>query len=166
MRVLWFERDASSGFTAPSGWDRDAAALTTTHDLPTVAGWWRGRDIDWRETLELDPDPATTRQSREADRHALWTAMIASGAATGAQPPVDADAEVVDAAVAHVGLSACDLAIVPLEDLTGGIEQPNLPGTTEGHPNWRRRLPPGDGLDAPRTLARIDRLAAARRAAP
>ncbi|USB88925.1 4-alpha-glucanotransferase, partial [Burkholderia cenocepacia] len=48
MRVLWFERDAQGAFRPPSAWDRDAIATTSTHDLPTVAGWWRGVDLGWR----------------------------------------------------------------------------------------------------------------------
>ena len=48
MRVLWFERDAGGAFRPPSAWDRDAIAMPSTHDLPTVAGWWRGVDLAWR----------------------------------------------------------------------------------------------------------------------
>ncbi|WP_396333027.1 4-alpha-glucanotransferase [Burkholderia anthina] len=48
MRVLWFEREADGAFRPPSAWDRDTIALTSTHDLPTVAGWWRGVDVEWR----------------------------------------------------------------------------------------------------------------------
>ncbi|WP_322080858.1 4-alpha-glucanotransferase [Burkholderia sp. BCC1972] len=48
MRALWFERDADGTFRPPSAWDRDAIATTSTHDLPTVAGWWRGVDLAWR----------------------------------------------------------------------------------------------------------------------
>ena len=47
-------------FTPPSQWRRDAVAMTTTHDLPTVAGWWRGRDIDWRTELGMNPAIATS----------------------------------------------------------------------------------------------------------
>ncbi|MBR8168069.1 4-alpha-glucanotransferase [Burkholderia cenocepacia] len=48
MRVLWFERDADGAFRPPSAWDRDTIALTSTHDLPTITGWWRGVDLEWR----------------------------------------------------------------------------------------------------------------------
>src|SRR5262249_6500620 len=47
MRVLWFEKDANR-FRQPRKWARSAVAVTTTHDLPTVAGWWRGADIETR----------------------------------------------------------------------------------------------------------------------
>ncbi len=46
----------------------------------------------------------------------------------------------MDAAIAYVAASPCALAIVPIEDLLGLSEAPNLPGTVDEHPNWRRRL--------------------------
>jgi len=33
------------------------------------------------------------------------------------------------------------LLAVSLEDLLGVVDQPNIPGTINEHPNWRRRLP-------------------------
>lgn len=48
LRALWFERDPAGAFRAPGDWDRHAAATSSTHDLPTVAGWWRGVDLGWR----------------------------------------------------------------------------------------------------------------------
>jgi 4-alpha-glucanotransferase len=33
------------------------------------------------------------------------------------------------------------LLAISLEDLLGVIDQPNIPGTVDEHPNWRRRLP-------------------------
>jgi 4-alpha-glucanotransferase len=46
----------------------------------------------------------------------------------------------VDAAIAHIARTPAKLAVVPIEDILGEAEQPNLPGTTNEHPNWRRRL--------------------------
>jgi 4-alpha-glucanotransferase len=48
--------------------------------------------------------------------------------------------------------------MIPVEDLLGVEDGPNLPGTTDQHPNWRRRLPgiAGAMLDAPQVQARID----------
>ncbi|HMH95425.1 MAG TPA: 4-alpha-glucanotransferase, partial [Bradyrhizobium sp.] len=34
------------------------------------------------------------------------------------------------------------LLAISLEDLLGVIDQPNIPGTVNEHPNWRQRLPP------------------------
>jgi len=40
-RVLWFERQGSA-FVAPERYPPKAAACVSTHDLPTIAGWWSG----------------------------------------------------------------------------------------------------------------------------
>ena len=162
MRVLWFERDAE-GFVPPAKWSPDAVAMTGTHDLATIAGWWSGRDIDWTWDLGRKSDaidePAD-RAARADDRAALWSALD-----TGAKQPSPDDTDpVVDAAIAHVAGTPCALAIIPIEDLAGVIEQPNLPGTVDEHPNWRRRLPDTtEGLlQRPAVAARIDALNATR----
>jgi 4-alpha-glucanotransferase len=167
MRVLWFERDPQQHFTPPSTWSARAAAMTTTHDLPTVAGWWRGRDIEWRAQLEFASDPVAEAVARSEDRQKLWSAFRESGAATGDMPLPANTAAAVDAACVHVASSACELAIVPIEDVLGLEEQPNLPNTTYQHPNWRRRL---DGeaatiLDGEAASARLQNIARARNVA-
>jgi len=162
MRVLWFERTRRGDFSSPARWGRQAAALTTTHDLPTVAGWWRGRDIDWRAKIDGGPEPEAAREERADDRKRLWRAMIKSGAAKGDPPAAEETEPVVDAALAHVASADCDLALIAIEDVLGLVEQPNLPGTTDQHPNWRRRLPTGDGLGDPRAIGRLELLAKTR----
>ncbi len=165
MRVLWFEKDDDTHFRPPSRWTRGASAMTSTHDLPTVAGWWRGRDIDWNERLGRVDDVASARRERSDERGCLWRAMRDSGAAEGEAPGEWNGWEIADAAVAHVGRSGCELVMLPLEDALALEEAPNLPGTTDEHPNWRRRLP-GEAatlLDEPHVAARLDRLVQARR---
>lgn len=168
MRVLWFERDHDGAFTDPSRWSRRAAAMTTTHDLPTVVGWWQGRDIAWRCRLDRFPDAATAEAeeaARAADRRALWQAMCRSGAAAGEPPGTEAAEQVADAAIRHVGGAASALALLPVEDACALAEQPNLPGTVDGHPNWRRRLPAEavSIIDRTETRRRIAAFAASRR---
>ena len=158
MRVLWFERE-DGGFTSPDRWSKDAMAMTSTHDLPTVAGWWKGRDIDLAVELG-DMNEAERRAGREADRTALWTAFTDAGVATSVEPPAHSPEAVVDGAALFTAATPCELALIPVEDLLGLVEQVNLPGVVDGHPNWRRRLPdtPDALLDQPAVKARIDRL--------
>jgi 4-alpha-glucanotransferase len=139
MRVMPFETQGDR-LTPPSSYDAQAAAMTGTHDLPTVAGWWHGCDIEWNRRVGREvPDDAEATRSRE--RTGWWEGFVAAGVAEGPQPASDDGAPVVDAALSFVGRTPCDLAIVPLEDVAGLTEQPNLPGTTTEHPNWRRRMP-------------------------
>ncbi|MDE8651266.1 4-alpha-glucanotransferase [Novosphingobium album (ex Liu et al. 2023)] len=164
MRVLWFERAADEGFIGPQDYAPQSVAMTGTHDTATVAGWWTGRDLDWADRLDRFPADATRAQEesrREWDRGLLWS-TIGDGAP---RPAPEEPAPVVEAALRHIGRARSRLAIAPLEDLLALEEQPNLPGTTTEHPNWRRRLdaPLDELLDAPETARRIDTLAAARR---
>ncbi|MFC7609700.1 4-alpha-glucanotransferase [Teichococcus aestuarii] len=64
MRVMWFEQSGKS-FKDPARWTREAVSMTSTHDLPTVAGWWEGRDLLWRETLgtTLEGRPRRVRRN-------------------------------------------------------------------------------------------------------
>jgi len=144
MRVLWFERDAQSSFLPPRGWGSSAVAMTSTHDLPTVAGWWKGSDIDVRyehgrlgEGVSAD----SVKRERDQDRPRLWNAFVQEHVSEGPVPSPDETERVVDAAVQFVAKTEVPLSLIPLEDLLGQVEQPNLPGTITEHPNWRRRLP-------------------------
>ncbi|MFC4727282.1 4-alpha-glucanotransferase [Coralloluteibacterium thermophilus] len=142
IRVLWFERERDGGFRAPARWSRRAMATTTTHDLPSASGWWRGRDIEHRQALGLCDDAGAELRERERDARRLWEAMLAAGTAEGPPPPEWDGHPVARAAAATIGATPAPLAVLPLEDVLGLTEQPNLPGPTdEGHPNWRRRLP-------------------------
>ncbi len=162
MRVMWFERDGHR-FTPPHEWSRDAVAMTTTHDLPTVAGWWRGADIDVRRrhgVFRDDEAAEAEARARGGDRGALWRAFVEAGAAQGDPPPPENPEHAIAAAIGFVAKAQCRLAMLPLEDALGLQEQPNLPGTIDEHPNWRRRypLPADEMLDAPEVQARLQPL--------
>ena len=160
LRVMWFERTGAH-FNPPAAWTPTAVAMSTTHDLPTVAGWWQGNDIAWRGRLNMAGD---SLEQREADRAELWMAFRNSGATHAPIPAPENSDAAVDAACAHIGLAASTLALLPIEDALALPEQPNLPGTTHQHPNWRRRLPAAvDALiDRPDVAARLAALSRAR----
>ncbi len=142
-RVLWFERGPDQGFIAPEHYEAEALIAATTHDLPTIRGWWLGRDIDRREEAGLFPGEgeraAEEREERTRDRERLlsslrWHGVLPEG---GVGPEGEG---LVEAALRYLARTPGRMLIVQLEDLAGETEQPNLPGTTDQHPNWRRRL--------------------------
>jgi 4-alpha-glucanotransferase len=166
MRVLWFERNGHE-FSPPDAWDHEAVAMTSTHDLPTVAGWWHGKDIARRAEcgrLGVGVNEADVAAERATDRGVLWQAFVRAGAADGDVPPAHDTQPAVDAALTFVASTSAPICIQPIEDLIGVEEQPNLPGTIDEHPNWRRRLTANAGelLDEPHTAERVARLAARR----
>jgi 4-alpha-glucanotransferase len=160
MRVLWFERNEQS-FTAPAAWPVEAVAMTSTHDLPTVAGWWSGHDLHLRHHCGLLADLARESAARSVDRETLWRAFRAAKVSVGGVPTKDEGRRVVDAAVKFVAATPSQLALLPLEDALARQDQPNLPGTIDAQPNWRRRYPGKAGalLDPPDVRRRIELLA-------
>jgi 4-alpha-glucanotransferase len=161
LRVLWFEKQGDH-FKSPTSWSKSAVAVTTTHDLPTVAGWWRGEDIAWRNKLGMAGDDMSVR---DQERLQLWNAMVEAGVATYPMPAHDDVGAVADAACAFLGQTASTLALLPIEDALALPQQANLPGTVDEHPNWRRRLTEDAHiiLDRPDVAARLARLDHARR---
>lgn len=160
MRVLWFERERNR-FAPPRAWSADTAAMTSTHDLPTVAGWWRGADIETRAQIGLVEDIKKEEAERTKERRSLWRAFRRAGAAVGDLPAPATPLPVADAAVKFVAETPSELTLLPLEDALALEEQPNLPGTIDQHPNWRRRYPgkAEELLELPRVRQRIAPLA-------
>jgi 4-alpha-glucanotransferase len=150
-RIFMFERRGDGSFVAPGDYPPLAAASAATHDLATLKGFWLGRDIEWRRRLGLYPDraaEATEAGERRRDRHKLLEALGGEGLLGPGRftefLPDDAEpvygAELGEAILAYLARARARLMLVQLEDVAGEAEQANLPGTTEAHPNWRRRL--------------------------
>ena len=139
LDVLPFMRDGDD-FLPPERWRARAVAMTSTHDLPPVAGWWRGRDLDWRSRLHLfgASDERSERRERRRQREQLGRRLQPKAARAARAIALPAR---VDAAIDYVAASPSPLALIPLEDLLGADEAPNLPGTVAEHPNWQRRYP-------------------------
>jgi glycogen operon protein len=166
-RVLWFERDGA-GFAAPARYPSKAVACVSTHDLPTIAGWWTGADIAEKRQLGLlDADAAAGAQAeRNVARHALADAMVEAGVNAGA--PIDAgaphDPGITAALHRYAGASPSAVVLLQADDLAGETAAVNLPGTDRERPNWRRKVAvDADALwDTPSALRAITDFAARR----
>ncbi|HKD47362.1 MAG TPA: 4-alpha-glucanotransferase, partial [Rhizomicrobium sp.] len=141
MRVLWFERDDTGRFIPPARWGPAGVAFSTTHDLPTLAGWWSGRDIEWGARIGLPPrQPAREKLARAKEKKNIWTMLRGAGAVQGSLPGRTRPDPFIDGVFRALAGASCALALLPVEDFVGEKEQPNIPGTIDEHPNWRRRL--------------------------
>lgn len=127
--VMMFERDERYAFRGIDYYAPNALVTFNTHDLPTYAGWRSLHDLQLKRSLGIDPG-----ESDDARRYALQ--MLSE--ALRAQGINTEDFY----AVAHfLARTRTRLLAVALEDLLGVIDQPNIPGTINEHPNWRQRLP-------------------------
>src|SRR5690606_15764852 len=87
-RVLLFERRDDGSFKRPEDYPAEALVTASTHDLPTVAGFHAGRDIDWRQQLGHYPDGAAAAEARteRAGVRRLLDEALGSEAASGSDP--------------------------------------------------------------------------------
>ncbi len=148
-KPLLFEREEDGGFRRPAQWQPKALAVVSTHDLPTLRGFWLGEDIELSQRLSLYPDAAAHEAqvlARAQDRAHLLLALqredlLPEGATVQPTSLPDASQALVDAVYAYLARTPCWLVGVQLEDITGQLLQVNVPGTTEDrYPNWRRKL--------------------------
>jgi glycogen operon protein len=142
--VLWFER-RDGHIRPPPEWRRLAAACVSTHDLPTLAGWWDGADIAEKHGLGLLDDAAAdhARAARATEKATLIAQLQDEDLLQEDVDIRDAmPAAVAKAVHAFVSATPALLTLVQADDLAGEREAVNLPGTDRERPNWRRRLDP------------------------
>jgi len=170
-RLLLFERDDDGSFRAPDRYPALALATGTTHDVPTLVGWFAARDVALRERIGLlAPEEAErTRGVRRVDASLLLEALARHGELdppafdemhrTLDANPLESAAydPLVRAAYRFLASSPSKLVLIQLDDAIGEFEQVNLPGTFIEYPNWRRKN--GLDLDGIASDARIAALA-------
>ena len=148
-RVFYFERDGRGRFRPPQDYPPKAVAAVTTHDLPTLAGFWLGKDIELKRTLHLYPEPQLAEAdaaARQQDRLALVEALKSRELLPAATAPMPFSRASCPQAcrfgvLEYLAQSDAALLEVRLEEIFGLEDQQNLPGTRQEHPNWRLKLP-------------------------
>ncbi|WP_165873411.1 4-alpha-glucanotransferase [Parasulfuritortus cantonensis] len=147
-KLFYFERQQDGHFFPADWFPEQSLVAASTHDLPTLAGFWLGRDIDTRSALDLYPRPGM-REEQLAGRATDRARLLADLAREGLLPEgVSEDPEqsptmtpaLTGAIYTHLARSPARLALVQAEDMIGQTEQANQPGTVDEHPNWRRKL--------------------------
>jgi 4-alpha-glucanotransferase len=128
-QVMMFERDEHGRFRDIDYYTPNALVTFNTHDLSTYAGWRSFSDLALKRSLGIDPG-----ESDDARWHALTmlTDVLCHHAIEGHD---------LYAVAGFLARTRSRLLAISLEDLLGLIDQPNIPGTVNEHPNWRRRLP-------------------------
>ncbi len=145
-RVLYFEKEHDGRFRGPSAYTPLALACLSTHDLPPLAGWWAGTDIDERRRLgKLEPHEAdASREERHREKSRLLEALAAEGLA---HVPENAAESLTDDVIAalhrFLARTQSRLVAIQIEDLARAVEQVNMPGTHLEHRNWSLKLPLG-----------------------
>jgi 4-alpha-glucanotransferase len=146
-KVLYFERDSENNFRAPQSYPVQAMATITTHDLPTLRGYWQSDDLalgkklglyrDEEVLTELYADRARARQGLLNGLHHYGCVPKSTGHNADAMhmtPTLNRGLQ------RYVADSACALLGLQPEDWLDMQEPVNIPGTSDEYPNWRRKL--------------------------
>ncbi|MBV8875613.1 MAG: 4-alpha-glucanotransferase [Metakosakonia sp.] len=146
-KVLYFENDHEKRYRAPKAYPAQSMAVATTHDLPTLRGYWESGDLTLGKTLGLYPDEVVLRGlylDRELAKQGLLDALHAHGCLPkrvghkASRMPMSAvlnrgmQRYIADSNSALLGLQPEDWL-----DMAGPV---NIPGTSYQYKNWRRKL--------------------------
>lgn len=140
--VLWFERRDDGTPRPPGEWRADCLATVGTHDLPTAAAFLTGQHVALRARLGSLTRPVAEARA-DADRAvADWRAALAREGLLAADTSLTGQ---VAALYGYLARTPALLVGVELTDAVGQLRPQNVPGTTDGYPNWRVPLVDGDG---------------------
>jgi 4-alpha-glucanotransferase len=148
-RLFYFERNyPDPSFAPPGRYPETALCSVTTHDLPTLYGYWAGRDLEVRRRLGVYDDDDRWREvvtERERDKGLILSALKSAGILREDHPADPAmvpqmTPELCTAIYRYLAVTPCKLVLVNLNDVIGAMDQQNLPGTNEGYPCWMRKM--------------------------
>ena len=148
FKVLFFERWESGLFKRPENFPKQSIVTIATHDTATLSGWWLGRDLEWRQQLNLYPNDEAgnaDRNARASERENLIAALDDLDVVDMSKAPLIEPAlmstELSIAVQKYLAASPSHIQLIPLEDSLEIVEQVNIPGTIDQHPNWLQKLP-------------------------
>ncbi len=146
-RLFYFEKNGGGDFRRYDEYPRQALVSSTTHDLPTLAGFWINADIEARHRAGVLDDASyqgqlqVRAQEKQKMLDRLFTLDLMrpdlprSAAAYG-----ELTGDLHNAIVGFLALTPSQLLAINQEDLTKEVSQQNLPGTTLQYPNWGRKM--------------------------
>lgn len=141
-RVFYFEREGDS-FRPAAAYEPMSLATANTHDMPTLAGFWRGRDIEVKREvglIESDEAAGEQRRARVDERQAILDRLAAEGVLPEAREPAGGG-ELRGAVHAFLCRTPAAMVGLSLDDLVGEAEPVNVPGVPpDRFSSWTRKL--------------------------
>jgi 4-alpha-glucanotransferase len=142
-KVLYFEHDDQGGFKPAHSYPARSLATANTHDLPPIAGFWEGRDIEIRRAVGListDEDADRVRSERDNERRTLMHLLENETLLPAGQAPKSLT-ELCGAVHGFLCRTPARLVGLSLDDLAGEIEPVNVPGVgPDQFPSWTRKM--------------------------
>ncbi len=146
-RLFYFEKRADGRFKTPGEYPQQALVSSSTHDLPTLIGFWENRDIEARRKAGVIGDDNAYRwqlQNRAGEKQKIVevlheAGLLPPGYTWNAAELPRLTGELHSAVVGFLASTPSALMVLGEEDLVKQEDQQNLPGTTAEYPNWRHK---------------------------
>jgi len=146
-RVFYFERGPDGAMKSPGDYPVQSLAVVTTHDLPTLTGFWSGEDLHVRAKLGAFIDDAAQRQAweeRQRDKASILRALqrehlLPQGMTEDLATAPAMTTDLCQAIHIYLARTPSCIVLANVEDGLGELSQTNLPGTIDSHPNWTRK---------------------------
>jgi 4-alpha-glucanotransferase len=146
-RLFYFEKNTNGAFRRSDEYPPHALVSSTTHDLPTLAGFWVGADIEARRSAGLIDAAAYAAQfeNRAREKQKMVDVLFEQGFLKPELPRRALDyaeltGDLHHAVIGFLAETPCQLLAINQEDLTKELHQQNLPGSTWQYPNWGRKM--------------------------
>jgi len=145
-RIFFFEQAEDGGYISTAHYPVQAMSALTTHDMPTLIGFWHCSDLQLGLKLGLYTEQILP--SLYQDRHQAKQRILDSLHGHNMLPAdfprqvdhVGMDRTLNYALQQHLARGSCQLLCLQLEDWMEMTEPVNVPGTSDEYPNWRRKL--------------------------
>ena len=146
-RVFFFEQAEDGGFFSPAHYPVQSMSTLTTHDMPTLIGFWHCLDLELGKELGLYPTEDILN-TLYADRHANKQSILDTlHGHLSVDDSVGRDVNYTGMTKAlnygmqvHMAQGSSALLSLQLEDWLEMDKPVNIPGTYNEYPNWRRKL--------------------------
>lgn len=146
-RVFFFEQAEDGGFFSPSHYPVQSMSTLTTHDMPTLIGYWHCLDLELGKDIGLYPTEEilqTLYTDRHKNKQAILDTLHGHGS-VGHEVGRDVNYTGMDKALnhgmqVHMAGGSSALLSLQLEDWLEMDKPVNVPGTFNEYPNWKRKL--------------------------
>jgi 4-alpha-glucanotransferase len=146
-RVFFFEQAKDGGFYSPSHYPTQSMSTLTTHDMPTLSGYWHCDDLELGKQLGLYPTAEileTLYVSRHENKQAILDTLHGHHS-VGEEVSHDVNFVAMSKALnfgmqLHMAGGSSELLSLQLEDWLQMDKPVNIPGTFKEYPNWQRKL--------------------------
>jgi (1->4)-alpha-D-glucan 1-alpha-D-glucosylmutase len=142
-QLLMFMKNEQD-FLLANRYKEQALVAFSTHDLPTLLGYLKFHDLEVRKNLNLYSEFVTyegAKEERKLDLRNILGLLGIEGFWEVSGDDREPNYVAISAALhAFIASTPCRVQAVQLEDLVGHLDQMNLPGTVDEHPNWKQKL--------------------------